>query len=260
LYREWVIVANSPPWPRRPALFLDLDGTLLEIAEEPGAVVASDRLKALLGRLPAAVGGALAVISGRRIADVDRLLAPHRFPVAGVHGLERRDARGEVLTHAGAEHLTRVRERLVSFAAARPGLLIEDKTLSLALHYRKRPELEPEIHAFGAALAAELPPALEQLRGRKVIEIKPKGMDKGRAIEAFMGETPFEGREPVFVGDDVTDEAGFGVVNAMRGVSVKVRSGDTRARWRLAGVDAVLEWLERALSERVEALGDDDRA
>lgn len=239
-----------PPWPSRPALFLDLDGTLLEIAEHPQHVMPTARLRALLPKLPVSTQGAVALISGRSIADVDRILAPHSFVVAGVHGLERRDAEGRILSAAGDGGLPPdLREALGAFAARHAGLWLEDKRLSLAVHYRSRPELEGEVRRFVESLEARLPADVEILQGRKVLEIKPRVADKGEAIRAFMAEPPFSGRTPVFVGDDVTDEAGFRAVNELGGVSVKVGSGATSADWRLANVEAVLGWLEVAGAE-----------
>ena len=240
----------SPPWPARPALFLDFDGTLLEIAEEPRGVQASARLRELLPALEPAAGGAVAIISGRPIAEIDRVLAPHRFAAAGIHGLERRDADGRIhAAHVDGAALERARAAIAPFVARHGGLALEDKALTVALHYRKRPELAPQVEQFVRDLAARLPAGLEVLHGRKVFEIKPRDTDKGRAIRAFMHEPPFAGRTAVFLGDDVTDEAGFAVVNELDGVSVKVDDGATAARWHLDGVDAVLAWLEQAVAQ-----------
>lgn len=239
---------NPPPWPARPALFLDFDGTLLEIAEEPGLVAPSDRLRALLPELGPACGGAVAVISGRPIAEIDRLLAPHRFPAAGIHGLERRDALGSVRSAAAdSAALASARAALEPFVAAHPKLLLEDKERALALHYRRRPDLAEEVRRVVSTLEAALPPELEVLPGRMVYEIKPRATSKGAAIREFMRESPFAGRTPLYIGDDVTDEAGFAAVNELGGVSVKVGAGRTTARFRLDGVGAVLGWLERSV-------------
>ena len=237
-----------PPWPARPALFLDLDGTLLEIADEPAHAAPNARLRALLPHLAPATQGAVAIVSGRTILELDRLLAPHCFAAAGIHGLERRDATGRIrAAPADADALARVRSELEPFVARHPGVLLEDKRMSYALHYRKAPELEREVSALVSALELGFPPSLEVLSGRMVFEIKPRGVDKGRAIQAFMQESPFAGRTAVFLGDDVTDESGFEIVNGLGGVSVKVHTGATAAHWRLAGVDAVLAWLEHAV-------------
>lgn len=263
-----------PEWPARPALFLDLDGTLLELAEEPDAVELPERLRKLLPRLPEATGGAVAVVSGRPIREIDRLLAPHRFALAGVHGNERR-SNGTVdtlpmgspakdalpkdapprdhLPTADSGALDGVRGAMHAFQAANPGILVEDKQIGVALHYRKRSDLASAVAEFAATLEASLPPGYELLRGSMVVEIKPAGMNKGAAVRAFMREAPFAERTPVFVGDDVTDETAFKAVNSLGGVAVKVRSGASAAPWRLPNVDAVLAWLE-ALVDR-EARG-----
>lgn len=263
-----------PEWPARPALFLDLDGTLLELAEEPDAVELPERLRKLLPRLPEATGGAVAVVSGRPIREIDRLLAPHRFALAGVHGNERRsngtadtwptgspakdvmpkDAPPrDHLPTADSGALDGVRGAMHAFQAANPGILVEDKQIGVALHYRKRSDLASAVAEFAATLEASLPPGYELLRGSMVVEIKPAGMNKGAAVRAFMREAPFAERTPVFVGDDVTDETAFKAVNSLGGVAVKVRSGASAAPWRLPNVDAVLAWLE-ALVDR-EARG-----
>lgn len=242
--------AAPPPWPPRPALFLDLDGTLLEIADHPERVVPSARLRALLPALPLATDGAVALISGRRIEELDRILAPHSFVAAGVHGLQRRDGQGRMLPAAVERLPDAVRERVDAFVADHPGLMLEDKHVSLAVHYRARPELETEIHRFVDELQSLLPSDVEMLLGRKVVEIKPSVANKGEAIRAFMAEPPFAGRTPVFVGDDVTDEAGFRAVNELGGESIKVGQGATDAHWRLANVRAVLGWLEDVVTRR----------
>ncbi|MDE0001162.1 MAG: trehalose-phosphatase [Rhodospirillaceae bacterium] len=249
-----MIRAPRPPWPPEPAVFLDLDGTLIEIAQRPDEVTRSARLDALLVRLPAAMTNAVAIVSGRTVADLDRLLAPHRLPVAGIHGLERRRADGTVIrTPVALDWMQGAREAMDRFAATHPGLLLENKGASLALHYRNRPELENAVQQFVAEL--DLPVAAERLQGRKVIEVKPRQMNKGTAIRAYMSEPPFAGRTPVFAGDDVTDESGFAVVNELGGVSVKVGTGTTAANWSLPCVSDVLDWLTDAISGRQSSRG-----
>jgi trehalose 6-phosphate phosphatase len=244
-----MIDPRLPPWPAQPALFLDLDGTLVEIALEPQHVAPSARLRALLPALQPATHGAVAVVSGRPIAELDRLLAPHVFAAAGIHGLERRDAAGRMFSVRPDDVLfAGALERVAAFVGQHDGLLLEDKRVSIALHYRRRPDLAGQVARFIEDLGHELPLGLEILCGRMVYEIKPKGMDKGRAIRLFMSERPFMGRSPVFVGDDVTDEAAFRVVNELNGVSVKVHAGVTAAHWRLDGIGDVLGWLERTVA------------
>ena len=241
-----MIHAPRPPWPPEPAVFLDLDGTLIEIAQRPDEVTRSARLDALLARLPAVASNAVAIVSGRTVSDLDRLLAPHRLPVAGIHGMERRRADGRVIrVPVALNWMQGAHDAMDRFAEMHPGLLLENKGASLALHYRSRPELEDTVRQFVAEL--NLPMTTERLQGRKVVEVKPRQMNKGAAIRAFMSEPPFAGRTPVFAGDDVTDESGFATVNELRGVSVKVGAGATAANWTLAGVSDVLDWLSEAV-------------
>ena len=226
----------------RCALFLDVDGTLLHIAERPQDVRVDDGLIAEIGRLHARLEGALALISGRSVRELDALLAPLVLPLAGQHGGERRDARGMLHTYA-APAPPAAAQQLADFTAAHPGLIFEDKGASLALHYRLVPALEERVRAEMQGLAAALGPAVQLLEGKMVFELKSTGVDKGVAIAQFMSEAPFRGRLPVFAGDDVTDEYGFAEVNRMGGCSVKVGAGETCARVRLPDVNAVQRWL-----------------
>lgn len=228
---------------RASAIFLDLDGTLVDIAEHPEGIMVGERLHGILERLQRACGGAVALVSGRAIASIDRHLGLPALPVAGQHGLERRNAAGARIELPGRDSLLPVRHALEILAERYPGILVEDKGLTLAVHYRQRPALASWLHRRLRALVDTLPPGLAIQRGKRVVEIKLAGADKGRAIAAFLAEAPFHGRLPVFVGDDVTDEAGFLMVNAAGGVSVKVGAGNTAATYRLPDVEAVLEWL-----------------
>ena len=235
------------------AFFLDVDGTLLEHAERPDAVRPGEAVFRLLARLERATGGALALISGRSVSDMDALFAPLRLLVAGQHGVERRDARGTVHRHASsAAALPGVAARIADFVAHRPGLLLENKGNSLALHYRLAPQFASAAQAAVREAARRLGEGFEVLGGKMVVELKPSGRDKGSAIEEFMREPPFRGRKPVFIGDDATDEYGFGVVNRLGGESVKVGPGPSAARWRIADAPAVRAWL-RAWLERFDA-------
>jgi len=242
-------MSGRPPLPGSSAawaIFLDVDGTLLEHAERPDAVRVDAPLGALLARLARATGGALALISGRAVADLDALFAPLGLAAAGQHGLERRDAAGGMHLHPfPAPVLRRAAARLAEFAAQHAGLFFEDKGRNLALHYRQAPQLADQARGAALAAAAEMGDGFELQAGKMVIEIKPGGRDKGLAIEEFMREPPFRGRTPVFVGDDLTDEYGFGVVNRLGGHSVKVGGGPSSALWRLAGAAEVREWLVR---------------
>ncbi len=244
-------LARALPPARELALFLDVDGTLLHIADTPDSVAIDRATVDLLARAYRATGGATALITGRRIADVDRLFFPLALPVAGQHGFERRDAAGAFHRHAQpAPELAAARAPLAAFAAGHPGVLIEDKGLTLAAHYRLAPRAEPALEALTERLAAESAGVLAIQRGKMVFELRPAGKDKGTAIAEFLEEAPFRGRTPVFLGDDLTDEYGFSIVNGRGGISVKVGDGPTEAVARLPGVDAVRASLERLAAAR----------
>jgi trehalose 6-phosphate phosphatase len=235
--------------PRRPlpdakrAWFLDLDGTLVAIARSPGGV----RVKAarhLMEDLHQSAGGAVAVITGRALADLDRLFPGISLAAAGQHGIERRRASGRVTVQGPPRRrLDQARHILAKAAAAHPRLLVEDKGLSLALHYRGAPRLAGLAHRVARRAAAQLGDRYCMQSGKRVIEIRPAGLDKGKAVLAFMRERPFRGRTPVFLGDDATDEYAFAVVNRLGGLSIKVGPGPTGARWRLSDVATVRRWL-----------------
>ncbi len=228
------------------AYFFDIDGTLVDIADSPDGARLDPAFGPLIDGLYRSTGGAVALISGRSIADTDRLFPGIRFPAAGQHGIERRDAAGRISRHAfPSQKFDAVRERLAAAVARRPGLLLEDKGLSLALHYRRAPRLAGYAHRLVRSLQAGIGAQYCVQTGKRVVEIKPAGKDKGVAVREFMEEEPFRGRRPVFVGDDVTDEYGFATVNRLHGHSVKVGPGRTVARWRLPDVRAVRAWLER---------------
>lgn len=228
------------------AAFLDVDGTLLEIAGAPDEVRVEAKLRDVLDRLCRRLNGAVALISGRRIGDLDRLFSVPGLPAAGLHGLERRRSDGVVLREVTEGLPMATRRRLTTLAAAHPGVLIEDKGMAIAVHYRAAPAAEAAIRRGVAAVMAEDDGEFALLDGKMVLEIRRRGSHKGDAIAAFMAEPPFRGRQAVFVGDDVTDEDGFEVVNRLGGWSVRV--GDeqpTHARFRLPDVSAVIDWLDR---------------
>jgi trehalose 6-phosphate phosphatase len=233
-----------PPFQANWAFFLDLDGTLLEIAETPDAVDADYGELELVGRLSRACDGALAVISGRPIARIDQILSPLVVPAAGQHGAERRDAHGARHRHRfPVQRLKPVAGGIRSFAARHAGLVFEDKGASVALHYRLAPEMAQKALDTVREAAESLGDAVEVQGGKMVVELKPAGCDKGSAIEQFMREPPFAGRTAVFLGDDVTDEYGFRVVNRLGGHTIKVGEGPSAARWRLANPAAARAWL-----------------
>jgi trehalose 6-phosphate phosphatase len=236
---------GAPPPPRVEwAYFFDLDGTLLDFSDTPGALQIDDALRAQIRTLYDRAGGAVALISGRALADIDRLLEGIRLPAAGQHGTERRDARGHITHHDfPRERLEWAHARLAEATAGRPGLVLEHKGLSLALHYRRAPRLGGYAHRLMRSLTPSLGADFRIQPGKRIVEVKPAGKDKGVALVEFMAEAPFRGRTPVFVGDDLTDEYGFEAVNRLRGHSIKVGPGRTAATWRLPTVRAVRSWL-----------------
>lgn len=228
------------------AYFLDIDGTLAEFRDTPAEVRLAAAKRRALARLWKQARGAVAIVSGRSIAEIDRIFPGTQMAAAGQHGVERRDARGRYSRAASAgEPLSRVRDRLAEAVARHPGLLLEDKGSSLALHYRRAPRLAGYAHRLVRTQLRLLDDAWCAQRGKRVVELTPAGRDKGMAVLAFMREPPFRGRIPVFVGDDATDEFGFDTVNALGGISVKVGPGATSAAIRLRDVRAVWDWLAR---------------
>ena len=225
------------------ALFLDLDGTLADIQAAPEqAHIDADTLAALVV-LTRHLDGALAIVSGRPLAQVDAMLAPEIWPAAGIHGAERRDAQGRL--HAPAYDAAAVLARKALTACAGwSGVRVEPKAAAVAIHFRAAPERESECQALALALAADQPGWLA-MSGKCVVEIKPAQVDKGRAMLAFLSEPPFTGRQPLFVGDDVTDEAGFVAARSAGGRAVKVGPGPTQADLRLPGPADVRTWLRR---------------
>jgi len=236
--------AANPDW----AFFLDVDGTLLEIADQPSAVRVDLELLDLIGKLSRSSSGALALVSGRSISDLEDLLGVQHMPLAGQHGLERRDATGRLWIHAAPPAAKcSFKEALAPVLDRHPGLLLEDKGLTLALHYRRAPHLASYAHRLMQRLIVEAGGALELQKGKRVIEIKPAGIDKGTAVAEYLTESPFRDRLPVFIGDDLNDEHGFAEVNRMGGISIKVGPGRSCAAYRLPGVAAVRHWLHGAL-------------
>jgi trehalose 6-phosphate phosphatase len=212
------------PNPATIAVLLDIDGTLIEIAPTPHEVRVPASLKHVLGTLRDRMGGALALVSGRPLADIDRLFEPLQVAAVGGHGAENR------LTADGEIDRSRVklldpdlRRRLLAIASATPGVLAEDKGYSIALHYRLAPDQEQRIRAEIGALCAELPHLrLEVLPGKSLFEIKPPSFNKGVAVRQLMKHPPFRGRRPIFFGDDVTDESVFKVMPEFDGLAFSV--------------------------------------
>ena len=231
---------------REIAVLLDVDGTLLDIAPTPDAVVVPASLRQTLSRLARATGGALALVSGRSLADIDRLFAPLRLPAIGGHGAEiRPSGNGETETEHARELDGGLRNRLAQLVDA-PGVLVEDKGYSLAVHYRLAPEQEGRVKEAVAAIQADWPAeAIEVLPGKSVVEIKPAGFHKGAAIRELMQHEPFAGRRPIFVGDDTTDESGFAVMPEFNGLGFSVGRHVPGTAYCFADPNDVRRWLKR---------------
>ena len=226
------------------ALFLDVDGTLVDIEDHPGDVRSDEALITLLVDLAQRLDGALSLISGRSIAEIDRIFAPAKFPSAGAHGTELRFD-GNAVIIAPADFPGEILQRARAFAVEHQGLLVEKKSAGLALHYRRAPRLETACREFVDGLMRELGPDFRLIDGKMVLEIAPLGHHKGEAIRELLQHDPFNGRRPVFVGDDVTDEDGFRVVNDLGGLSIRVGHGnETAARYVLDDVTSVRDWLQ----------------
>ena len=238
---------KQPPPP--PALdwclFLDVDGTLLELTDTPSETTADLKINSLLQEIAERLGGAVALVSGRKIATLDQMFAPLKMPAAGLHGVERRRADGTV---QGANfidsQLDGARAALQALVAAHPGTLLEDKDRTVGLHFRLAPQFEEVLGAAVIEIAKPLGNNYHIQGGKMLWEIKPRGFSKATAIQAFMKESPFSGRRPVFVGDDLTDQDGFAMVDALGGISVGV--GDrVRGQFFLPDVKAVHGWLQQ---------------
>jgi len=237
-----------PPLTLSAALFLDFDGTLVAFAKHPQDVRVDDWVVPTLRGLQRTLEGALAIVSGRPLHSIDAFLAPLVLPAAGAHGAERRDAAGRIERRA-AEPPAGIVGCAHELVARHDGLLLEPKPSGFAFHFRLRPELGGMCReTLAAALAREPDAALgwELLEGHCVYELKQRAVSKGHAVEAFLAEPAFAGRMPVFVGDDVTDEDGIRVAQAAGGFGIRVGAGLSQARYRLADIDAVASWLQRA--------------
>ena len=228
------------------SLFLDLDGTLAPFTDLPEEVGPDIARNVLIRNLALRLDGRLAIISGRPITDIDRILEGVVPAVAGSHGLQRRDARLDMIVAPVHSGVAQARQEIAAFVRKYPELHVEEKPLSVALHYRSEPTLEPVVEVFAEDLVRRT--GLKLQRGVMVVEFLTPGMDKGRAIRAFMVEPPFAGTVPVFVGDDLTDEDGFRVVRSFGGTGVLVGGlRETWADYRLGNVEAVHHWLEGGL-------------
>jgi trehalose 6-phosphate phosphatase len=228
------------------ALFLDVDGCLLDFADAPGDVVVPPGLRECLSALSRRLDGALALVSGRSLQVVDDLFWPLRLPTAGMHGLERRSRDGSLPAPRTSPALRQALAKARILARGHPRAIVEDKGASFALHWRAAPEAGTEMRAFAEDAVAKLPGYRLQ-HGDLVVELLPAGGDKGRAVADFMQEAPFAGRLPAYAGDDLTDEAAFDAVNARGGLSVLVGDRESsEARFGLRDPTDVRAWLGMA--------------
>lgn len=235
-----------PPPPVRAegvALFLDMDGVLAPLAATPDAVGPVARRTAALKAVAGKMGGRVAIVSGRTIAEIDRIADHALMSASGVHGLERRLKNGSIRRKTADLGVARALKAFQLFAADRPGMIVEDKGVSAGLHYRQAPDQAKAAEDLAHRLQAETGLTLQP--GHMVLELKTPGADKGTAVTAFMQEPPFRDAVPVMLGDDLTDEHGFEAAAALGGYGVLVGpQRPTAARYRLDDVDAVLTWLE----------------
>jgi len=236
---------------RNAALFLDVDGTLLDIAATPDAVRAPEGLVETLALAARKLHGALALVSGRTIDEIDRLFAPLRLRASGVHGAQIRVQPGEPARIAAAARelpasfRTKLRPALGRF----PGILIENKGFSVAIHYRLNPAIAPNLREVLRDLIAEEPgQSLEIEDAHYAFELKPPSFDKGKAIAFFLTSAPFRGRTPIFIGDDTTDEAGFAVVTACGGRAFSVGRPRPGAVRFFEAPQTVRDWLAAFVS------------
>ena len=238
---------QEPPLPDLGcALFFDFDGTLTDIAEHPDAVKVAPGVTECLASLAQALGGAVAVVSGRPVAEIDGWLHPLRLPVAGVHGAERRGPDG-FLRRIATPDLGPARELVEVLVRRHPALLLEVKPGALALHYRQAEALEDACVATMTEAQRRVE-GMAVMCGKKLVELKPRRASKGQAVRAFLDERPFRLRRPWVFGDDVTDEVAFETVLGLGGVAVKVGAGETLAPYRLADPAALHAWLDSALA------------
>jgi trehalose 6-phosphate phosphatase len=253
---ESAMDARPPLLPATAALYLDFDGTLADFALHPDEVVVSEPLPQLLLALRERLAGAVALVTGRRLAAVDAMIAPARLPGAGLHGAEWRLASGagtrmapEADTGAAAPLAEALRARF----ADDERIHVEDKDAAVSLHYRRAPERAADCIAALRELAD--PGRFDVLLGSRVVEARPRGADKGAALVELSRHAPFAGRTPVFVGDDVTDEDGFLAAEKLGGFGVKVGAGPTAARYRIGEVAHVHEWLRASLAAMPRGAG-----
>jgi len=254
-----VDILQPPPFPVADwAFFLDFDGTLVDIAPHPEAIRVADGLTGLLEDIRRVAGGAVAVVTGRMLADLDAYLHMPDLAASGVHGLERRGC--DVIDPGEREEARRalslIRDCASGLLARYPALQVEDKGEAIAIHFRSAPEKGSEVLQTMTRAADTANGTLSVLNGKMVVEVKPSAATKGAAVEAFLAQPVFAGRRPCFIGDDVTDEDGFRVCKARGGITIHVGpdTAETMAEYRLPSPDAVHRWLGQLVSTDLGAV------
>jgi trehalose 6-phosphate phosphatase len=238
------------------AILLDIDGTILDIAPSPPQVWVPTGLRRTLSRLADLTGGAVALVSGRSINDIDLIFSPLQLPTIGVHGAEMRanadgDVQGRVAPLSRA-----LKRKLATVAELGPGILVEDKGYSLALHYRLAPDKGPVVLAAIRKICAAVPEeAVEVLPGKLVVDIKPAGINKGDAVCALMQHAPFVGRRPIFIGDDTTDLPVFDIIPRFGGQAYSVGGIAADVDGHFATPEAVRDWLAQTAAGDLGAAG-----
>jgi trehalose 6-phosphate phosphatase len=248
---EWLSSPSIDDWQFRDldslAILLDVDGTLLDLAPTPREVWAPHSLRETLDRLWKRTGGALAFVSGRPISELDLIFSPLQLPAIGGHGAEMRIGSGGDADIRPAQPLdVELKRKIATVAEIGPGVLVEDKGYSLALHYRLAPEAEAAVRASVAAICANVPAdTIEMLPGKLMVEIKQVGFSKGTAVAALMSHPPFQGRRPLFIGDDVTDESVIAVMPEFNGIAFSVGNTVRGTAGRFDTPEDVRTWLRQ---------------
>ena len=249
-------VLSPPADVRKCAILLDIDGTILDIAPTPREVSVPPTLRHTLARLQELTGGALALVSGRLLADIDLIFAPLKLAAVGGHGAELRSTPNAEPQRLAASLSPELRRSLARLTGLGPGILVEDKGYSLALHYRLAPELAPALQAAVVAICDQMPAGtVDVLPGKAVVEVKPVRVGKALAVVELMKYAPFRGRRPIFIGDDVTDEPVFGVIAKFGGLGFSVGRIVAGVDGHFSRPEQVRTWLEEIAADRGDAVG-----
>ena len=243
---------RHPPIPSHIALMLDVDGTLLDIAQRPQEVFVPKTLRETLARLQRRLDGAICFISGRPLEDLDRLFAPLQLPAVGGHGAEIRFPDDRVVRRTLRPFGLELKSQFYEIAKLGPGIIVEDKDFSIALHYRLAPQLGGQVMDAVADIWERAGKgALEILPGKSVVEVKPRGYDKGSGLREMMRHEPFTGRRPIFIGDDTTDHAAFAALPDFKGLGFSVGGIVAGASFNFDGPDDVRLWLNQLSRQAV---------